>query len=93
MRLRRHAGENLLLPLIVADLSEQNLEQASLILTGRPHVTAVNTVRSYSGVHRSGMISVTGLSVRRQVTAHRHGVKRGARTSTVPNSDTNRRNR
>jgi hypothetical protein len=51
------------------------------------------TVRSYSGVHRSGMISATGLSVRRQVTAHRHGVKRGARTSTVPNNDTNRRER
>ena len=28
------------------------------------------TVRSHSGVHRSGMISATELSVRRQVTAH-----------------------
>jgi hypothetical protein len=44
-------------------------------------------------VHRSGTISATGLSVRRQVTAHRHGVKRGARTFTVPNNDTNRRQR
>jgi hypothetical protein len=50
-------------------------------------------VRSYSGVHRSGMISATGLSVRREFTAHRHGLNRGARTSTVPNNDTNRRER
>ena len=42
MRLRRNAGEHDLLPLIVADLSEQNLERAPLILTSRPHVTAVN---------------------------------------------------
>jgi hypothetical protein len=156
-RLRRHAGKYDLFPLIVADLSEENLERAPLILTSRPNVAAVNgecnrfrhhpwpgsrprdslllqprantkgslpggfhglwlaerqklrqqrprpavgnsepifaTIRSYSGVHRSGMISVIGLSVRRQVTAHRHGVKRGARTSTVPNNDTNRRER
>jgi hypothetical protein len=51
------------------------------------------TVRSYSDVHRSGMISATGLSVRRQVTAHRHGVTHGARTSIVPNNDTDRRER
>jgi hypothetical protein len=51
------------------------------------------TVRSYFGVHRSGIISATRLSVRRQATAHRYGVKRGERTSTVPNNDTNRRER
>jgi hypothetical protein len=31
-----------LLPFIVADLSEENLEGASLILTSRPHMAAVN---------------------------------------------------
>jgi hypothetical protein len=41
-RLRRHAGEYDLLSLIVADLSEENLERAPLILTSRPHVAAVN---------------------------------------------------
>jgi hypothetical protein len=41
-RLRRHAGEYDPLPLIVADLSEENLERARLILTSRPHVAAVN---------------------------------------------------
>jgi hypothetical protein len=44
------------------------------------------TIRSYSGVHRSGMISLTGLSIWRQVTAHRHGSNRGAETFTVPKS-------
>ena len=41
-RLRRHAGEYDLLPLIIANLSEENLEPASLVLTSRPHVPAVN---------------------------------------------------
>jgi hypothetical protein len=41
-RLRRHAGEYDLLPLIVANLSKENLERAPLILTSRPHVAAVN---------------------------------------------------
>ena len=41
-RLRRHAGEYDLLPLIVADLSEENLERAPLVLTSRPHVAAVD---------------------------------------------------
>jgi hypothetical protein len=41
-RLRRHAGEYDLLPLIVAALSEENLERAPLVLTSRPHVAAVN---------------------------------------------------
>ena len=41
-RLRRHAGEDDLFPLIVADLSEQNLERAPLMLTSRPHVAAVD---------------------------------------------------
>jgi len=50
-------------------------------------------IRSYFGVHRSGMISATGLSVWRRVTAHRQGEKRGARTSTVPNTDNSRRAR
>jgi hypothetical protein len=39
------------------------------------------------------MISATGLSVRRQGTAHWQGLKRGALTATVPKSDTNRRER
>ena len=41
-RLRRHAGEYDLLSLIVANLSEENLERAPLILTSRPNVAAVN---------------------------------------------------
>jgi hypothetical protein len=41
-RLRRHAGEYDLLPLIIADLSEENLERAPLVLTSRSHVAAVN---------------------------------------------------
>jgi hypothetical protein len=41
-RLRRHAGEYDLFPLIAADLSEENLERAPLVLTSRPHVAAVN---------------------------------------------------
>jgi hypothetical protein len=48
-------------------------------------------VCSYSGVHRSGMSSDAGHSVDRAVTAHRQGLKRGAGTSTVPNSEFNRR--
>ncbi len=36
---------------------------------------------SYSGVHRSGIISATGLRVCRRLTAHRQGKNRGARTS------------
>ena len=47
--------------------------------------------RSYSGVHRSGMISATGVSVCRLVTAHWQRKKRGARTSTVPNRGNSRR--
>jgi hypothetical protein len=42
MRLGRYTGEHDLLRLIVADLSKQNLDRATLILTDRPHVTAVN---------------------------------------------------
>ena len=45
-RLRRHAGEYDPLPLIVADLSEENLERAPLILTSRPNVAAVNAAVS-----------------------------------------------
>ena len=41
-RLRRHAGEYNLLALIVADLSEENLERAPPISTSRPNVAAVN---------------------------------------------------
>ena len=41
-RLRWHAGEYDLFPLIVADLSEENLERAPLILTSRTHVAAVD---------------------------------------------------
>ena len=41
-RLCRHAGKNDLLALIVADLSEEDLERAPLILTSRPYVAAVN---------------------------------------------------
>ena len=41
-RLRWHAGEYDLFPLIVADLSEEDLERAPLVLTSRPHVAAVN---------------------------------------------------
>lgn len=41
-RLRPHAGEYDLLPLIVADLGEEDLERAPLVLTSRPHVAAVN---------------------------------------------------
>ena len=41
-RLRGHAGEYDLFPLIVADLSEENLERAPLILTSRPHVATVD---------------------------------------------------
>jgi hypothetical protein len=41
-RLRRNAGKYDLLPLIVADLSEENLERAPLVLTRRSHVAAVN---------------------------------------------------
>src|SRR5271157_4273606 len=41
-RLRRHTSEHDLLPLVVADLSEENFERAPLILTSRPHVAAVN---------------------------------------------------
>jgi hypothetical protein len=51
------------------------------------------TIRSYSGVHRSGMISATGLSVCGWVTAHRPGRYRGARTFTVPNTDRSCRDR
>src|ERR1700733_13266288 len=50
-------------------------------------------VRSSSGVHRSGMISAAGVRVRRDATPHRQGPKRGARTSTTPNSDASRRRR
>jgi hypothetical protein len=45
-RLRRHAGEYDLFPLIVADLSEENLERAPLILASRSHVAAVNGQRN-----------------------------------------------
>jgi hypothetical protein len=51
------------------------------------------TTRSYSGVHRSGMIPLTGLRVWRRVTAQRHGSNRGAETFTVPNKDKRRRDR
>jgi hypothetical protein len=48
-------------------------------------------VRSYSGVHRPGMSSDAGQSADRAVTAQGQGLKRGAGTSTVPNSEFNRR--
>jgi hypothetical protein len=41
-RFRGHAGEYDVLPLIVANLSEENLERAPLILTSRANVAAVN---------------------------------------------------
>jgi hypothetical protein len=41
-RLRWHAGKYDLFPLIVADLSEENLERAPLVMTNRSHVAAVN---------------------------------------------------
>jgi len=50
-------------------------------------------VRSYSGVHRSGMSSDAGASVDRSVIAHRQGLNRGAATSTVPNNEFNCRER
>jgi len=50
-------------------------------------------VRSYSGVHRSGMSSDAGGSVDRSLIAHRQCLNRGDGTSTVPNSDLNRRAR
>ena len=40
---------------------------------------------------RSGMSSDAGQSVDRAVTAHRQGLKRGAGTSIVPNSEFKRR--
>ena len=46
---------------------------------------------SYSGVHRSGIISATGLRICWRATAHRQGKNRGARTSTVPNNEDSRR--
>ncbi len=48
-------------------------------------------VRAYSGVHRSGMSSDAGQSVDRAVTAHRQGLKPGSGTSTVLNSEFDRR--
>ena len=41
-------------------------------------------------VQRSAMISATGVSVRRDAMLQRQGLNRGARTSTVPNSEFNR---
>ena len=41
-------AKNLLLPFIVVDLSQQNLERASLILTYRPHGPSRNTPRSWT---------------------------------------------
>ena len=49
------------------------------------------TMRSYSAVQRSAMISATGVSVRRDRTLQRQGLNRGARTSTVPNSESSNR--
>src|SRR5665647_2233563 len=48
IRLCRHAAEHHLLPFIVADLSEKNLERAPLILTSGSHVAAVNVERDQS---------------------------------------------
>ena len=45
-RLRRHAGEHHLLSVIIADLGKENLERASLVLTSRPHMAAVNGERN-----------------------------------------------
>lgn len=45
-RLRRHAGEHDLLSVIIADLGKENLECASLVLTSRPHMAAVNGERN-----------------------------------------------
>jgi hypothetical protein len=45
VRLCRHAAEHDLLPLIVADLGEENLERAPLVLTSRSNVTAVDGER------------------------------------------------
>ena len=46
VRLCRHTGENHLLPVIVADLGEENLERAPLALASRPNVVAVNGERN-----------------------------------------------
>jgi hypothetical protein len=51
-RLCRHAAEHDLLALDVANLRKENLERASLILTSRSHVTAVNRERNRFRRHR-----------------------------------------
>jgi hypothetical protein len=157
--LRGHAAENDLLPIVICDLSEQDLERAHLIMSNRSDMAAIDgkldrfrfyrgwfrhlrgrddflfqlaptrtvrwravftegmsssgknsdssvrtrrygseapifaTTRSHSGVHRSGMISLTGLRVWRRVTAQRHGSNRGAETFTAPNKEKRRRGR
>jgi hypothetical protein len=54
--LRGHAAENDLLPVVICDLSEQDLERAHLIMTNRPDMAAIDgkeTVQNV-GVEQSG---------------------------------------
>jgi hypothetical protein len=53
----------------------------------------LRNARSYSDVHRSCMISLTGLRVWRRVTAQRHGSNWSAETFAVPNKDNRPRGR
>jgi hypothetical protein len=57
------------------------------------HQTRIQGVKFARRSPGSGGQICTPKHIRRQVTAHRHRLKRGARTTTVPNSDTNCRER
>lgn len=64
-------------PIFIADLGKHHLERMNLITANRSHMTAINVrareqgskdpnfamTRSFSGVHRSGMIPTTELTV------------------------------
>ena len=47
------------------------------------------SMRSYSGVQRSGMISARGLTIRREAIQQRQASKREASTCTTPNNVVN----
>ena len=81
-RLRRHAGEHDLLSLIVADLGEENLERAPLVLTSRPHMAAVNGERNRFRRHRrlgsrprDGFLLQPGADTKRSLPGRFHGLR------------------
>src|SRR5271170_3390110 len=58
--LRGHAAENDLLPVVICDLGEQDLERAHLIMTNRSDMAAIDGKRDRFRLHRGWFYHLRG---------------------------------